>query len=117
MEEFDHIPINALNLPRRTYHALARAGILTVGNLRDFYLNRYKYHIRNIGEKSFSEIFKVLDELPNNPSVIIFEKKEPVQLSFNNKLVERASQKMTCPHELGAGHQFDIVSQSLLQSR
>jgi hypothetical protein len=82
MQEFDHIPIEILNLSRRTYHALVRAGILTVGDLKSFYLNRDKYHIRNIGKKSFSEISNTLEELPNNPSLIASKKKETVQLGL-----------------------------------
>lgn len=93
MQEFDHIPIEILNFPNRMYHAFVRAKILTVGDLRDFYINRDKYHVRNIGEKSLSEISKALEELPNNPSVLAFEKRESVQLSFHDAKWEgKASQ-------------------------
>lgn len=93
MQEFDHIPIEILNFPNRIYHAFVRAKILTVGDLRDFYINRDKYHVRNIGEKSLSEISKALEELPNNPSVLAFEKRESVQLSFHDAKWEgKASQ-------------------------
>lgn len=93
MQEFDHIPIEILNFPKRIYHALVRGKVLTVGNLRDFYINRKKYYVRNIGEKSFGEISKALEGLPNNPYVLAFEKKESIQLSFHDAKWEgKASQ-------------------------
>lgn len=49
MAEFDHVPIETLDLSKRTYHALARSGILTVGDLREFCINRDKQYIRNVG--------------------------------------------------------------------
>ena len=63
MQEFDHIAIETLNLSRRTYHALVRSGVLTIGNLRQFYKDKDKYQIRNIGQKSLDEISKALDGL------------------------------------------------------
>ena len=82
MQDFDHIAIEKLNLSRRTYHALARSRILTLGNLRQFYKDKDKHQIRNIGQKSLDEISKVLEELPNNFSLLSQAEKKPAQLSF-----------------------------------
>jgi len=82
MQEFDHIEIEALNLSRRTYHALVRSRVLTIGNLRQFYKNKDKYQIRNIGQKSLDEISKALGELPNNSSLSAHIEKKPIQLHF-----------------------------------
>lgn len=79
MQEFDQISINVLNLPSRIHHALVRGGVSTIGALKDFYLNRSKYRVRNFGEKSFSEISKVLDELSNASSLLDIMKQETVQ--------------------------------------
>lgn len=80
MQEIDNVSIEKLNLSRRTFHALVRSGILTIGDLRQFLKKRYQ--IRNIGQKSFDEISKALYELPNSPSLLEDVKEEPVQLSF-----------------------------------
>jgi len=63
MQEFDHIAIETLKLSRRTYHALVRNRVLTIGNLVQFYKDKDKYQIRNIGQKSLDEISKALDGL------------------------------------------------------
>lgn len=70
MKEFDHISIEALKLPKRIYHALVRGGVLKIGDLRKFYLNKDKYQIRNVGGKSLDEISKALEELRNNSSIL-----------------------------------------------
>ncbi|MBM3181654.1 MAG: hypothetical protein FJZ86_15085 [Chloroflexi bacterium] len=70
MQDFDHIAIEKLNLSRRTYHALARSGVLTIANLRQFYKDKDKYQIRNIGQKSLDEISKALDGLYKTPPQI-----------------------------------------------
>ncbi|MBK6646444.1 MAG: hypothetical protein IPG44_11995 [Anaerolineales bacterium] len=80
MQDIDNVSIEKLNLSRRTFHALARSGILTIGDLRQFLKKRYQ--IRNIGQKSFDEISKALYEMPNSPSLLENVKEEPVQLSF-----------------------------------
>lgn len=66
MQAFDHISIEVLNLSERTYHALTRSGMSTIGSLRRFYRNRSANQIRMIGEKSLDEISKALEELHKN---------------------------------------------------
>jgi hypothetical protein len=82
MQDFDHIAIEKLNLSRRTVHALARSGILTIGNLRQFYKDKDKFKIRNIGQKSLDEISKALNELPGNLPSLTQVEKHPVQLDL-----------------------------------
>jgi len=60
MQEFDHISIEKLNFTRRTYHALVRGGVLTIGDLKQFYKNKDNQQIRNIGLITLDEISNVL---------------------------------------------------------
>jgi hypothetical protein len=93
MQEFDHISIEALNLPRRIYHALVRSRVLTIGNLRQFYLDKDKRQVQNIGQKSLEEISKALEELPNNSSLLPIAQKGPVQLQFQeDRILEKTAQ-------------------------
>jgi DNA-directed RNA polymerase alpha subunit len=75
MQEFDHVSIKSLDLSKRTYHALSRSGVLTIGDLRVFYTNREKYRVRSIGDKSLGEIAKALENLNMNLSQLVLEKK------------------------------------------
>ena len=93
MQDFDHIAIEKLNLSRRTYHALSRGGVLTIGNLRDFYTNRGKYHVRNIGDKSFCEIAEALENLNINLSLSVLAEKDTVQVpTYDEEVIKTASQ-------------------------
>jgi len=93
MQEFDHIPIESLNLSRRTYHALSRGGVLTIGNLRDFYTNRGKYRVRNVGDKSFGEIAKALESLDMSLPLSVLAEKDTVQLPiYDEEVIKTASQ-------------------------
>lgn len=93
MQAFDHISIEVLNLSKRTYHALTRSGMSTIGSLRRFYRNRSANQIRMIGEKSLDEISKVLEELHKNPTLLALIEKEPVQSRRpEDKHVETTSQ-------------------------
>jgi hypothetical protein len=89
MQEFDHISIEALNLSRRIYHALVRGRVLTIGDLRQFFQNKDRIQIRNIGEKSLDEISKALEEMPNNSSLLSHAKNESVQLNYHEDKWER----------------------------
>jgi len=95
MQAFDHISIEALNLSKRTYHALVRSGVLTIGSLRQFYLKRSAIQIRMIGEKSLNEISKALEELHKNPTLSALIEKVPIQLQLHNpeeKQIETTNQ-------------------------
>jgi hypothetical protein len=83
MQEYDHLPVESLNLSRRTYHALVRSRILTIGDLRQFFINKNKYQIRNIGAKSLDEISKALEELPSNTSLLSHLEEKPVLSHFH----------------------------------
>ena len=93
MQEFDLITIESLNLSRRTYHALSRGGVLTIGDLRDFYTNRSKYHVRNIGNKSLDEIAKALDNPNINFSIAKLVETDSVQAPvYDEDVIRTASQ-------------------------
>jgi len=81
MQNIDHVEIEKLNLSRRTFHALARSGILTIGNLKQFYKDKDKIQIRNIGQKSLDEILEALSKISSDLSSPTPEK-APVQLNF-----------------------------------
>jgi DNA-directed RNA polymerase alpha subunit len=86
LQAFDHISIEVLNLSKRTYHALARSGVLTIGNLRQLYLKDSINYIPLIGEKSLSEVSKALEELHKNPVLLALAEKELVQLDFHEEI-------------------------------
>src|SRR5262245_3986367 len=93
MQEFDHGSIESLNLSRRIYHALSRGGVLTIGDLRDFYTNRDKYRVHNIGEKSFDEIAKALENSNINFSLSVLAEKDTVQVPvYDEEIIRTASQ-------------------------
>ena len=93
MQELDHVSIESLNLSKRTYHALSRGRVLTIGNLRDFYTNRDKYHVRNIGDKSFGEIANALENLNINLSLSVLAEKDTVQVPiYDEEVIKTASQ-------------------------
>ena len=93
MQDFGHIAIEKLNLSRRTYHALSRGGVLTIGNLRDFYTDRGKYHVRDIGDKSLDEIAKALESLNIDLSLSVLAEKDTAQVSvYDEEIIKTASQ-------------------------
>ena len=55
-------PIENLNLSIRTYNALKRWGISSIGDLYEARLNGQLPKVRNLGNKSMLEIEKYLDE-------------------------------------------------------
>jgi DNA-directed RNA polymerase alpha subunit len=55
-------PIENLNLSIRTYNALRRWGISSIGDLYEARLNGQLPKVRNLGNKSMLEIEKYLDE-------------------------------------------------------
>lgn len=59
------LPLEFLNLSIRSYNALMRAKIQTIGNLMDESKNGL-YRIRNLGRKSISEIDAIVSQLINN---------------------------------------------------
>lgn len=76
MQEIVPITIENLDLTRRTYHALVRGGVLTISDLRQFYENRDRHQIRNIGQESLNEISKVLQDFPNDSSLLPHAEKD-----------------------------------------
>jgi len=91
MQDIDHVEIEKLNLSKRTFHALARSGILTIGDLRQF--NKNKYQIRNIGNKSFDEIAKALESLNINLPLSVLLEKDTVQAPvYDEEVIKTASQ-------------------------
>lgn len=76
-------PISNLSLSTRGYNALKREGIDTINDL----FNCPKediLKIKNLGKKSFDEIFSIIDELNKNKALIYSEisPKEPQQIKF-----------------------------------
>lgn len=91
MQEVDHISIQALNLSTRTRHALSRSGIKTVGQLKQLDLKKRTAQIRRIGEKSFAEISRALEEFRRDPNTLARFEEEQKKLQFNESDNERAT--------------------------
>jgi DNA-directed RNA polymerase alpha subunit len=75
MKKLDHISIDFLNLSKRTYHALVRSRVLTIGDLNKRIINGDLIQIQFVGEKSLDEISKALRELYKNPPKVIEKEK------------------------------------------
>lgn len=58
----DEASIRNLGLSRRTFHALERSGIYTVGELKEHFQRNLLKNIYFIGPKSIEEISRVLRE-------------------------------------------------------
>ena len=71
MQDLDRISVENLKLSKRTYRALVRSYIRTVGDLKRLFPNKNLLQIRLIGEKSLDEISMALDALYKNPPQII----------------------------------------------
>lgn len=75
IEHIDQSSIKGLKLTKRTFHALHRNGVFTVGKLKQLFLNKKLDGILNIGQKSIDEISIALIDFYNDVN-------KPVQKNY-----------------------------------
>ncbi len=74
-QDLGQIPIENLRLSRRTFNALRRRGVFTVGKLKELFQNNNLQKIYFIGQKSLDEVSNALNKFYREASNPILEEK------------------------------------------
>lgn len=81
MQGMDRIPIDNLDISKRTRRALMRSGIVTIGDLKRFSPIDRLLQVRLIGDKSLKEIALALEKFDKNPIMTTLPEETATQSS------------------------------------
>jgi len=73
--DLDQASIKDLHLSRRTYNALHRSGVYSVGELKELFQNGRLERVHFIGQKSIDEVSNALIEFYKDESIPILKVK------------------------------------------